>query len=233
MTDTVTQADNEVVAEETGNRFLSAVRNAGVRRFTSGTMAWGTAHQMVTASQGFVLYEMTGSALWIAWLGAAVGGTNVIAAIIGGVLSDRIQRRTMLMAGATIAGIPMLAIAALYATDSLQPWHILLAGGAQGISLAIDWISRLSLLPTMVPRRIMISALSVDQAAFNGARVIGPLIAAGVLGSLGPTASYGIIGGLFAVAILIYVQDETHRSQRRRRPSDRPRSHCPRDAGSR
>jgi MFS family permease len=204
MTDTVTQPENSVVAEETGNRFLAALRNAGVRRFTSGTIAWGTGHQMITASQGFVLYEMTGSALWIAWLGAAVGGTNVIAAIIGGVLSDRIQRRTMLMAGATIAGVPMLAIAILYATDSLQPWHILLAGGAQGISLAIDWISRLSLLPTMVPRRIMVSALSVDQAAFNGARVIGPLIAAGVLSSFGPTASYGIIGGLFAVAILIY-----------------------------
>jgi MFS family permease len=209
MTDTLPQAENTTAASETGNRFLGALRNPGLRRFTSGTIAWGTAHQMVTASQGFVLYEMTGSALWIAWLGAAVGGTNVIAAIIGGVLSDRIQRRTMLIAGAIIAGLPMVGIAVLYATDALEPWHILIAGSAQGISLAIDWISRLSLLPTMVPRRIMVSALSVDQAAFNGARVIGPLIAAAVLGSLGPTASYGIIGGLFGVAIIIYTTFKT------------------------
>ena len=187
-----------------GGQFTDALRNPGLRRFSTGTLAWGTAHQMVTASQGFVLFEMTDSTLWIAWLGAAVGIPNVIAAIIGGVLSDRLQRRTLLMLGSAIVALPMIAIAVLYAADALEPWHILVAGSAQGVSLALDWVSRLSLLPTMVPRRIMVSALSIDQSVFNAARVVGPLIAAAILASAGPGASYGVIAGLFAVAILIY-----------------------------
>lgn len=185
-------------------RFADALRNPGLRRFTAGTLAWGTAHQMITASQGFVLLELTDDRIWLAWLGAAVGIPNIIAAIIGGVLADRLQRRTMLILGSSIVALPMLAIAVLYATDSLEPWHILLAGSAQGVSLAIDWISRLSLLPVMVPRRIMVSALSIDQAAFNAARVFGPLIAAGILASVGTSASYAVITGLFALAIIIY-----------------------------
>ncbi len=186
-------------------RFIDALKDPGLRRFTSGTLAWGTAHQMITASQGFVLLELTDDRIWLAWLGAAVGIPNIIAAIIGGVLSDRLQRRTLLILGSTIVALPMLAIALLYAADALEPWHILLAGSAQGVSLAIDWISRLSLLPVMVPRRIMVSALSIDQASFNAARVLGPLVAAAILASAGgTTASYAVITGLFALAIIIY-----------------------------
>lgn len=160
---------------------------------------------MITASQGFVLLELTDDRIWLAWLGAAVGVPNIIAAVIGGVLSDRLQRRTLLILGSSIVGLPMLAISILYATDQLEPWHILLAGSAQGVSLAIDWVSRLSLLPTMVPRRIMVSALSIDQAAFNAARVFGPLIAAAILASAGTSASYAVITALFALAIVIYL----------------------------
>lgn len=159
---------------------------------------------MITASQGFVLLELTDDRIWLAWLGAAVGIPNIIAAVIGGVLSDRLQRRTLLILGSTIVALPMLSIAVLYATDTLEPWHILVAGSAQGVSLAIDWVSRLSLLPVVVPRRIMVSALSIDQAAFNAARVFGPLIAAGILASAGTSASYGVITGLFGLAIIIY-----------------------------
>ncbi len=185
-------------------RFADALKDPGLRRFTAGTLAWGTAHQMITASQGFVLLELTDDRIWLAWLGAAVGVPNIIAAIIGGVLSDRIQRRTLLILGSSIVAMPMLAIAVLYVTDSLEPWHILVAGSAQGVSLALDWVSRLSLLPVMVSRRIMVSALSIDQASFNAARVFGPLIAAGILASAGVSASYFVITGLFALAIVIY-----------------------------
>ncbi len=186
-------------------RFASALKDPGLRRFTVGTLAWGTAHQMITASQGFVLLELTDDRIWLAWLGAAVGIPNIIAAVIGGVLSDRLQRRTLLILGSSIVALPMLAIAILYATDSLEPWHILLAGSAQGVSLALDWVSRLSLLPSVVSRRILVSALSIDQAAFNAARVFGPLIAAAILATAGTSSSYVVITGLFGLAILIYL----------------------------
>ena len=113
-------------------RFADALRDPGLRRFSTGTLAWGMAHQMITASQGFVLLELTDDRIWLGWLSAAVGFPNIIAAVIGGVLSDRLQRRTLLMLGSSIVALPMLAIAVLYATDQLEPWHILVAGSAQG-----------------------------------------------------------------------------------------------------
>jgi len=184
--------------------FLDSLRNSALQRFVSATLFWGTAHQLTNVAQGYLLFELTGSTLWLAALGAAVALPNIVVGVFGGVLADRIPRTRMLKIGSTIAGVPMLVIAALYATDLLEPWHIVVAGGFQGSGLAIDWISRLSLIPDVVPKKILVRSISLDQSVFNGARVAGPLIGGFLLGAVGPGVAYGVIAGLFGSAFLIY-----------------------------
>ena len=184
--------------------FLGALRDSSLRRFAGTTLMWGTGHQLITVSQGYLLFELTGSTLWLAALGAAVGIPNVIVAILAGMLADRVSRKRLLMVGAMVAGIPMLAVVLLLIFDSLEPWHLLIAGGAQGSALAVDWISRLSLLPDVVPKGILVRAVSIDQSAFNGARVIAPIIGGFILAISGPTAAYGVIVGLFGLVIMAY-----------------------------
>ncbi|MDP6666826.1 MAG: MFS transporter [Dehalococcoidia bacterium] len=183
---------------------LGSLRDSSLQRFVTATILWGTAHQLVTVSQGYLLFALTESTLWLAALGAAVGIPNVIVAVLGGLLADRVSRKRLLIAGSTIAGLPMLAVTVLYAVDALEPWHLLIAGAAQGSALALDWIARLSLLPDVVPKNTIVRAISIDQTAFNGARVVAPLIGGFILGSLGPSSSYGLITGLFALAIVAY-----------------------------
>lgn len=182
----------------------AALRVPGLQRFVASTLLWGSGHQLVTVSQSFLLFDLTGSTLYLAALGAAVGIPNVIVAVIGGFLADRIERKHLLIAGSLIAGTPMLIVAILKATDHLEPWHLLVAGSAQGISLAIDWTSRLSLLPSLVPRGTLVRAVSMDQTVFNAARVVGPLLGGAVLAAFGPATAYGIIAGLFGAAIVVY-----------------------------
>ncbi|MDP7484776.1 MAG: MFS transporter [Dehalococcoidia bacterium] len=184
--------------------FVDSLRNSSLQRFIAATMFWGTGHQLINLAQGYLLFELTGSTLWLATLGAAVGIPNVIVGVLGGVLADRIPRIRMLKIGAFIAGTPMLMIGILYSTDSLEPWHVVVAGMFQGSGLAIDWISRLSLLPDVVPKKILVRSISLDQSIFNGARVAGPLIGGFLLGAAGPGVAYGVIAGLFGMALLIY-----------------------------
>jgi hypothetical protein len=143
-------------------------------------------------------------------LGAAVGIPNVIVAILAGMLADRVSRTRLLIVGAIVAGVPMLAVVLLLIFNSLEPWHLLIVGGAQGSALALDWIARLSLLPDVVPKGILVRAVSIDQAAFNGARVVAPIIAGFLLAVSGPSASYGLIVGLFGLAIVVYKTFRPH-----------------------
>ena len=189
---------------------LGALRDSSLLRFVGATLMWGTGHQLITVSQGYLLFELTSSTIWLAALGAAVGIPNVIVAILAGMLADRVSRTRLLIVGAIVAGVPMFAVVLLLIFNSLEPWHLLIAGGAQGSALALDWIARLSLLPDVVPKGILVRAVSIDQAAFNGARVIAPIIGGFLLAISGPTASYGLIVGLFGFAIVVYKTFRPH-----------------------
>ena len=184
--------------------FFDSLRHSSLQKFLTATLFWGTGHQLINVAQGYLLFELTGSTLWLAALGAAVGIPNIIVGVVGGVLADRIPRTRLLKFGALIAGLPMLMISVLYSTDLLEPWHIVFAGMFQGAGLAVDWISRLSLLPDVVPKKILVRSISLDQSVFNGARVAGPMIGGFMLGAVGPGPTYGIIAGLFGLAFLIY-----------------------------
>ena len=196
--------------EDSDVGLFGTLANSQLRRFLMATTVWGTGHQLITVSQGYLLFELTDSALWLAALGAAVGVPNIIVATLGGILADRIPRKRILMIGATVAGLPMLAITILLATDSLEPWHLLMGGAAQGSALALDWIARLSLLPDVIPKKIIVRSVSIDQAAFNGARVIAPLIGGFILASSGATAAYGLVAGFFGLAIITYTTIKPH-----------------------
>ena len=199
---------DEILLTDVG--LLGALRDSSLLRFVGATLMWGTGHQLITVSQGYLLFELTSSTIWLAALGAAVGIPNVIVAILAGMLADRVSRTRLLIVGAIVAGVPMLAVVLLLIFNSLEPWHLLIAGGAQGSALALDWIARLSLLPDVVPKGILVRAISIDQAAFNGARVVAPIIAGFLLAVSGPSASYGLIVGLFGLAIVVYKTFRPH-----------------------
>lgn len=196
--------------EEPDTGLFGTLANSQLRRFLAATTLWGTGHQLITVSQGYLLFDLTDSTLWLAALGGAVGVPNIIVAILGGILADRIPRKRILMIGAAVAGVPMLSITILLAVDALEPWHLLVGGAAQGSALALDWIARLSLLPDVVPKKIMVRSVSIDQAAFNGTRVIAPLIGGFVLASAGTTVAYGLIVGFFGLAIVTYTTIKPH-----------------------
>ncbi len=187
-----------------GASFYDALRNSPLQRFVTATLFWGTGHQLINVAQGYLLFELTDSTLWLAALGAAVGIPNVVVGVMAGVLADRIPRTRLLKIGSVIAGLPMLAIAVLYETDNLEPWHLVIAGAFQGSGLAIDWISRLSLLPDIVDKRILVRSISLDQSVFNGARVAGPVIGGFVLATFGASAAYGVAAGLLGLSFIVY-----------------------------
>ena len=57
---------------------LSALRDSSLLRFVGATLMWGTGHQLITVSQGYLLFELTSSTIWLAALGAAVGIPNAV-----------------------------------------------------------------------------------------------------------------------------------------------------------
>ncbi len=184
-------------------RLPGALSEPGFRRFILSTFVWGTAHQAVTLAQGYTLFELTGSTLYLASLGAAVGVPQLLFSGAGGFLNDRLPRKPLLLAGSVAVLAAMAVVAAAYALNVLQPWHIVAAGAVQGGFLGLDWTTRNAFLPGVVSRPKLVSAVSADLTAFNLARVVAPLAGGAVLAAWGGPPAYAIISGLLAANVLV------------------------------
>ena len=82
---------------------------------------WGTGHQLVTVAQGYLLFELTGSTLWLAALGAAVGvpnsqGLKLLICLMGVATSGLWASRVWYWAGLSVMDRrTALGLAGLYA----------------------------------------------------------------------------------------------------------------------
>lgn len=182
---------------------LGALVESEFRRYTLGTFIWGSAHQMVTLAQGYTLFKLTESTLYLAALGASAGVFQVLMPAFGGFLNDRLPRRSLLLAGSLAMAGAMASVTAVYSAGALAPWHLLLAGSAQGALLGLDWTTRQAMLPGVVSRPRLVSAVAVDLASFNLARIVAPLVGGAVLAAWGGPAAYGLIAGLFGTSMLV------------------------------
>ncbi len=168
-----------------------------------GTVSWSVGNQMVTVTQTYVIYDITQSSLQLGILGAAVVITSIAMSLISGILADRFSRRVLLMCGSVMTSTSMLAVGLLLITGRVEPWHIQVGGAIHGAALVLDWTARFSLLPNMLPREILIRAVSFDLSTFNLGRVLAPLLWGLIVANWGYEWTYIAIAGIMALNILI------------------------------
>jgi MFS family permease len=67
------------------------------RRFWLASFASVGATQLITLGQGWLVFELSGSALQLGVLGAAAALPNILMTLAGGVIADRFDKRRVLM----------------------------------------------------------------------------------------------------------------------------------------
>ncbi|MFN8537978.1 MAG: MFS transporter [Thermomicrobiales bacterium] len=72
----------------------------------------------------------------------------------------------------------------------LEVWHVYLMAFCIGSASSFDWPARLSLVPNLVPREHLQSAVALNAASFNVSRIIGPALGGVLLVPLGVTGCF-------------------------------------------
>ncbi|MBT4516225.1 MAG: MFS transporter [Chloroflexi bacterium] len=179
------------------------LRQSQFVRFVLVTLTWSTGHMLVLISNSFLIYDMTGSGLWLAALGASLAIPQFIFAGVGGVLADRLPRRVMLVSGSVIGAATMVILAALSFADLLEPWHIVAAGVSFGAALGNDWSARQAFIANLVHRSQLVRAVSFDQTSFHISRVTAPLMGGVLLASTGSEGTFTLGAVSFLIAALL------------------------------
>lgn len=158
----------------------------------------------VTA-MGFLVFEITGDPLKLAMIGVATGVPQLILAPVAGAYLDRVDRRKVLIVVQSAILANMVLLTWLAITGHVTYFWLLLISVIIGACGSFDWPARLSLLPLLVTRRELPSAVAINAAAFDGARVIGPAIAGWVIALLGMSASFALSGAAVVPFLVVLV----------------------------
>ncbi len=123
----------------------------------------------------------THQATWVAIMGFAQLGPLLLLSIPGGVLADRFPRRPWLITNQAMQLVFAVAIAFLIARNS-SLWAIFAIQLGIGIFNALGAPAMQSSIPLLISREDLPGALSLNSVMLNGSRVIGPALAAALIG---------------------------------------------------
>jgi hypothetical protein len=155
------------VTEGEGQRAGSVWRNRPFLWYWCGgaVTSTGTWIQNVTAS--VLMYQLTGSSLMVGVLNFANFAPVFALSIVGGVLSDRLDRRFLIVTTHVFSAIVAVGIAALTLTGAITPLLLIVGVALIGSSHAISKPTLSSLLPSLVPRHMIARASAVNVLQFN------------------------------------------------------------------
>jgi MFS family permease len=182
-------------------RTFSALRYHNFRLYWFGQMISLAGTWMQSVAQGWLVYELTHSPFALGLVGFAASLPVLLFSLFGGVLADRVNRRSLLVATQTLSMIQAFLLAGLTFTGLVQVWHVILLAFTLGAINAFDNPARQAFVVEMVDREDLMNAIALNSTVFNLARVLGPAIAGALLALVGVTACFFLNGVSFLAVI--------------------------------
>ena len=159
----------------------------------------GTWFQNLAAS--LLIYELTRSTLMVGVVNFAQFVGALVLAPIAGSAADRFDRRHVLMTSQAVAAAVAGLLAVLTLTGAVTAPLLVLSTALLGLALAFFAPAMLSMVPLLVPRDDLDTALSINSASFNLARAVGPVLAAAAIARLGYGPAFAINATTFAIFV--------------------------------
>jgi len=157
---------------------------------------------MQTTAQAYLVFEITKSPAYLGYVGFASGLPVWLFTLYGGVIADRVSRRTLLVITQSVMMILAFILAWLVFANTVQPWQIILLAFLLGVANAFDAPTRQAFVVELVDREDLTNAIALNSIMFNAAVVVGPAVAGLTYAAFGPAWCF-TINGLSFIAVIV------------------------------
>jgi MFS family permease len=180
---------------------LRALAHRDFRLFCSGQVVSQVGTWMQSVAQAWLVLELTDSPLRLGLVGTLQFTPILLLSVVAGVLADRLPKRRLLVATQSVMGAQALTLAILVTSGQVRYWHVAVLAAVYGLANALDNPARQSFVAEMVGRADLPSAIALNSAIFNSARVVGPALAGLAIARWG-TATAFAVNALSFVAVI-------------------------------
>jgi MFS family permease len=183
-------------------RPLRAFRHRNYRLFFGGQMISLTGTWLQSVTQGWLVFQLTNSALLLGVVGALTSLPILAFSLIAGVVADRFSKRNLLVLTQACAMLLAFALGILTYTHVVTVYHIIAIGFLLGTVQSFDAPTRQSFVIEMVGREDLTNAIALNSATFNSARILGPAVAGVVIAWTGIAGTFFLNGVSFIPVII-------------------------------
>jgi len=182
---------------------LRALHSRNFRLFVAGQGVSMIGTWMQQVAMSWLVYRLTGSAFLLGVIGFSSQIPTFLFAPVAGVLADRWNRRSLLIATQALAMLQAALLAVVVLSGVVQVWHLVVLSSILGLVNAFDIPVRQSFVIEMVSQREDLSnAIALNSSLVQGARLIGPAIAGLLVASVGEGVCF-ILNSASYLAVLL------------------------------
>ena len=158
-------------------RTLDLLRQRAFRRYIIGSAISDTGTWMQVMAQGWVMSTLTNQALMLGMVNFAAGIPTLALTMIGGSAADRYDKRLILIATQVVQIGTSFTLGMLVWTGAIQIWHVVLLAAVLGVCIAFEMPAINALVPELVKKEEIATAIALDRSVFHGSRLVGPSLA--------------------------------------------------------
>lgn len=146
-------------------------------------------------------YQLSNRPAAMSLVGVALTVPQVVLVLFGGVVSDRLERRKVMLVADVVRGVALGALAWLTFSGSLAMWHLVAFAAVYGAASAFFMPAFEALVPSIVPEEELVEANALDQFVRPAALwLLGPALGGVLIGWAGTGCAFALDAASFAVS---------------------------------
>lgn len=183
-------------------RTFSSLRYRDFRLIWLGSCTEHMGQQMETMAIAWLMKELTQSPYYLGLLAVCKVAPLIFFAFIGGVMTDRFDRRKLLINCLLAAALVSVVLLILVRSGVVAPWHLLAATALGAVLTGVNHPARAAIIPSLTPREEWMNAIAMDTISVRTANIIVAPITGYLIFWFGTTLLFGARALGMGVAVM-------------------------------
>jgi MFS family permease len=176
---------------------FSSLRNPNYRWLWLGSLASSGTFQLSSVAQGWIVYQITGSAFALSWVSAGWSLSSLLLSLFGGALCDRMEKRTIMLWTRIAMLVNSLVIGLLLSLDTIQIWHLAASSLFTGILFAFLMPASQAIVAELVDRETLVNAVSLNTVGMGLMGIICASLAGVLIEQVGAAGVYHVMAAFY------------------------------------
>jgi MFS family permease len=196
-------------------RMLSPLRHRDFRLLWSGMCVSLIGDGIFLVAMAWQVYALSNAPTALALVGIAMTVPTIALLLLGGVVSDRLDRRRVMLAADLTRGFAVGLLAVLSMTGTLELWHMVALVAVYGAGAAFFGPAFDAIVPDVLPASELPQANSLDQFVRPVAlRLAGPAAGGLLIDAVGVGSAFAFDAASFAISALTLMSMATRAPRR-------------------